>query len=99
MARYEGTLCNDNGNQELTTLKECKIAAKIMNFNPPITEDNFLYPRGCYVQGGSEPIAYFNFHSIGFAEGRSRPICKISGKFQKLRSNMAYNARFEGCVK
>ena len=98
---YGGTLCKDNGKQEVTTLKECKIVTKEMNFNGrPTTEDNPFYPRGCYVYGNSEPLVYFNFHSTGSAHESSRPICKTSGKFQKLRYNMAYNVRqMLDCVK
>ena len=76
-----GQLCNKYSDRVLTTFEECEIAATKLNINPPTSEDNSFYPKGCYVHGSSGSSVYFNLHSTGNAHGSMRPICKLSGEF------------------
>ena len=74
-----GGLCSDSGDQDITTLQECEVAALSLNVNSPTSEDLSSYPKGCYIWGSSS--VYFNTHVTGSVKDNARPICKPLGKF------------------
>ena len=79
-----GEDCQDRGLQSLD-LKECIkdftadfIQAYYPQYEFKEYETTSEYPKGCYIFVGKDDYkGYFNMHSSGSAESRSRAICKI----------------------
>ena len=67
--------------QDISSLKECKVAAKDLDkkFSHVWTQDSF--PKRCHVMrnsNGGDEIVYWNNDKTGGASERSSPICKLS---------------------
>ena len=78
-----GEDCQDRGLQPLNS-KECItdstdfIQTHYPEYEFKEYETTSEYPKGCYIFVGKDDYkGYFNMHSSGSAESRSRAICKI----------------------
>ena len=76
----EGKLtCLNVDGKNISELSECKRAALRLEKEFKSTETEAQYPKGCYMY--RDKYIYWNTHSTGGKNKRSRVICKSSGNY------------------
>ena len=91
--KLQSTVSHYQGFQDISTIEECKVAAKELNtmFSHVWSHDSF--PKRCHIMysdiSGND-IVYWNSHKDGDNSIRSSPICKIGALIDLRHLNFVY---------